>query len=167
MNDDHDCISDEVPAGRSSAAMTGCRTRIRAPRRPISGFRLDDYEVTVARFATFVTAWWPARGRPAAGAGIHTHLNDKAGLLNVSDAGPAYETGWDPAWDANLATTQGAWDTNLMGFAYSTWFPHNLVADRVAPDQRGDLVRGLRLLHLGRRISPERGRVELRRRRGR
>jgi sulfatase modifying factor 1 len=133
MSDNHDCISDEVPAGSFFRSYDGTQNIDKSAPATVSGFRLDDYEVTVARFATFVTAMVAGSGTPAAGAGIHTHLHNKSGLLNVSDAGPAYETGWDPAWDANLATTQAQWDTNLMGFAFSTWFPHNLTLTASLP----------------------------------
>ena len=55
----------------------------------ISGFRLDAYEVTVARFRAFVNARMGTQGKPPApGDGAHARL-----------AG----SGWDASWNANLA----------------------------------------------------------------
>jgi formylglycine-generating enzyme required for sulfatase activity len=125
MSDNHDCLSDEVPGGFFFRSYDGMQNLDRSAPATVSGFRLDDYEVTVERFNNFVTAVVASSGMPDAGAGRHTHLHDTKGLLNVSDAGPAYETGWDPTWNANLATTLDAWNTNLTGFAFSTWYPHN------------------------------------------
>jgi sulfatase modifying factor 1 len=85
----------------------------------VSGFRLDAYEVTVGRFRKFVTAalsGW----RPAAGSGKHTHLNGGRGLESALGAG-TYESGWDPLWNAELATTKREWDANLIRPTHSTW----------------------------------------------
>jgi formylglycine-generating enzyme required for sulfatase activity len=78
----------------------------------VSGFRLDRFEVTVGRFRQFVNAV-VAGWMPAAGSGKHTHLNGGQGLANVGDAGPAYEQGWDPAWNGSLSRTLSAWNANL------------------------------------------------------
>ena len=48
----------------------------------VSGFRLDEYDVTVGRFRGFVSAWHngdPTGYRPPVGSGKHTHLNDGNG----------------------------------------------------------------------------------------
>jgi formylglycine-generating enzyme required for sulfatase activity len=83
----------------------------------VSSFRLDDYEVTVGRFRTFVAA---ARGgyRPASAAGKHDHLSSGLGLL-TTDGG--YEPGWDAAWNDKLSAD---WDVTLdCNPAYATWTP--------------------------------------------
>ncbi|MFT3773497.1 MAG: SUMF1/EgtB/PvdO family nonheme iron enzyme [Minicystis sp.] len=85
----------------------------------VSTFKLDKYEVTVGRFRRFVSAWlggW----RPAAGAGKHVNLNAGSGLANSASPG-TYETGWDTAWEANLAATASAWNTNLACPTSPTW----------------------------------------------
>ncbi len=81
----------------------------------VSGFRLDNYEVTVGRFRQFVGAvvggWLPA-----AGSGKHTHLNGGQGL---SATGGGYEAGWDETnWNRQIATTVSGWTSNLAG---GTW----------------------------------------------
>jgi formylglycine-generating enzyme required for sulfatase activity len=79
----------------------------------VDPFRLDAYEVTVERFTAFehdVVLGY----QPAAGDGKHGYLNGGLGLLvGAGDAGPVYESGWDPSWAATLATTATDWTTNL------------------------------------------------------
>jgi formylglycine-generating enzyme required for sulfatase activity len=81
------------------------------PAQPatVSSFRLDKYEVTVARFRPFVDAV-AAGWVPAAGAGKHSHLNGGLGL--VTSAG-TYEPGWDPSWTSTLPFTRPDWDMSL------------------------------------------------------
>ena len=71
----------------------------------VSDFELDRFEVTMGRYRPFAAAvegGW----HPAAGAGKHTHLNGGLGLVDVaSEAGVAYETGWDPSWNAELSSS--------------------------------------------------------------
>lgn len=56
----------------------------------VSDFRLDTYEVTVGRFRAFVNAGMGvAATAPSAGAGAHARIPG---------------SGWDAAWNANLAT---------------------------------------------------------------
>ena len=77
----------------------------------VSNYRLDKFEVTVARFRKFVTAWvggW----RPAAGAGKHTHLHGGSGLVNSGEGG-GYETGWDATWTDQLPTDATSWQSSL------------------------------------------------------
>jgi sulfatase modifying factor 1 len=88
----------------------------------VTSLRLDQYEVTVGRFRQFVaaevTGWLPA-----AASGKHVHLNNGHGLTDSSSSG-AYETGWDSAWNTNLATTADGWNTNLACDPTSaTWTP--------------------------------------------
>jgi formylglycine-generating enzyme required for sulfatase activity len=84
----------------------------------VSGFRLDEYLVTVGRFRQFVAAW---RGGyyPCSGSGKHTHLNLGQGLANSASAG-TYETGWD-ATHWNDTTDINPTDVNLECTQYSTW----------------------------------------------
>jgi formylglycine-generating enzyme required for sulfatase activity len=89
----------------------------------VSGYRLDDYLVTVGRFRQFVSAVLPADGgagwSPPAGSGKHTHLNGGSGLANVgtspADGGLVhYEPGWVASDDANVSPTT----TNLTTPGY-------------------------------------------------
>jgi formylglycine-generating enzyme required for sulfatase activity len=91
----------------------------------LSSFRLDKYVVTVGRFRQYVNYVTSSAGTPpAAGSGIHTHLNGGKGLVDSATAG-SYETGWDADWSADIATGPGTfstWDSNLMNcFPYGTW----------------------------------------------
>ena len=85
----------------------------------VSGFRLDKYEVTVGRFRQFVNTWNGGSGyTPPAGSGKHTHLNGGLGLANVGDdAGVAFETGWVPSDNSNIAPT----DANLACPGSGAW----------------------------------------------
>ena len=112
------CTSAYVPGGtyaRKYATADGGATAEAAPAT-VSSFRLDAYEVTVARFREFVTAW-KGGYELAAGAGKHAHLNGGQGLTNVQGG---YETGWDPSNGANVAPTNDnlACEANL-----ATWTP--------------------------------------------
>src|SRR5581483_11906152 len=82
----------------------------------VSSFRLDEYEVTVARFRAFVTAWNGGYA-PAAGDGKHAHIDGGRGLANV-DGG--YETGWDSRDDAAIAPTD---DHLACDASLATWTP--------------------------------------------
>ncbi len=87
----------------------------------IGGFRLDKFDVTVGRFRAFINAGSSAWS-PAAGSGIHAHLNGGQGLLNSGTTPPGYETGWQSSWTTNLATTAAQWTTNLdCDPTYATW----------------------------------------------
>jgi formylglycine-generating enzyme required for sulfatase activity len=92
----------------------------------VSGFRLDQYEVTVGRFRQFVMAWNNGSGwLPAEGSGKHTHLNGGQGLVSAgatsSDGGVVYEPGWD-ALNWNNATDTDPTNANLASCAPdSTW----------------------------------------------
>jgi formylglycine-generating enzyme required for sulfatase activity len=91
----------------------------------VSDFRLDKYEVTVARFREFLNAvddGW----RPAAGAGKHTHLNGGQGLADVLSPGK-FEAGWDSNQNTDLATCSSleCWQKVLWagtgGTKWATW----------------------------------------------
>lgn len=120
--DDNCCTSLEVPGGlydRTYLSDTGGIAYDLADPARVSGFQLDKYVVTVGRFRQFVNAWSnPPNGVPTAGAGKHAHLNGGKGLVDVGDdAGVAYETGWDMAWDSNVAPLTG----NLTCGPFDTW----------------------------------------------
>jgi formylglycine-generating enzyme required for sulfatase activity len=83
----------------------------------VSDFRLDKYDVTVARFREFVVAWDGGSGyEPAAGSGKHTHINGGLGLAN-SGAPGSYETGWVVTDDLNIQPTAG----DLVSCGYDEW----------------------------------------------
>jgi formylglycine-generating enzyme required for sulfatase activity len=74
----------------------------------LSTFRMDVFEVTVARFRAFVQAvigGWV----PSAGAGLHTWL--PGGQING-------ESGWT---GGSLPSTSGQWDSTLTAAATPTW----------------------------------------------
>ncbi len=77
----------------------------------VSTFRLDKYEVTVARFRTFVDASMGTQvNPPPAGAGARTL------------SGMANQGGWDPSWNASLAINTGTLVANIKCEAtYQTW----------------------------------------------
>jgi sulfatase modifying factor 1 len=74
----------------------------------VSGFRLDKYEVTVGRFRSFVTAGMGTQASPPVpGVGAHAKI-----------AG----SGWDPAWNASLATNTAALVAAVKcNSTYQTW----------------------------------------------
>ena len=135
--DESCCTSLEVPGGAYyrtydpyplgggmdwAAPEGGVATGLADPAT-VSTFRLDKYDVTVARFRQFVNAWNGGAGwTPPAGSGKHAHLNGGEGLLNVSAPAiglePAYETGWNASDSSSLAPTNAnlACDPD-----YATW----------------------------------------------
>ena len=118
------CASPEVPGGEYYRSFDGVSTIYTSQAFPatVSGFRLDKNEITVGRFRQFVSAvvgGW----RPPAGSGAHEHLHGGSGLADSTTPG-RYETGWDRAWDASLATRETEWTNNLQCFAATqTWTP--------------------------------------------
>jgi formylglycine-generating enzyme len=88
----------------------------------VSAFRLDRYEVTVARFRRFVEAvvggWQPAEG-----SGKHVHLSEGNGLASgPNGAGLGFEAGWQVAQYGTLSTSPSTWTTRLQcGGAGQTW----------------------------------------------
>ena len=108
------CTSPVVPGGtfyRSyDVATDGAHTDMTSPAT-VSDFRLDTYEVTVARFRQFVAAGQGTQASPpAAGAGGRT-------LGGMSGQG-----GWDPAWNASLPADQAALIASVSCSAsYQAW----------------------------------------------
>lgn len=88
------CDSPLLPAGaylRSFDVAGDRHSGLPTHRASVSGYRLDRFEVTVARFRAFVAAGGATRVQaPLAGAGAHPEL-------------PA--SGWDPSWNVALAPT--------------------------------------------------------------
>jgi formylglycine-generating enzyme required for sulfatase activity len=130
-----------VPGGEDAACIDGGEGAIESPQVPggtyyrtyansgsgatgeadpatVSTFRLDKYEVTVARFRGFVSAWNGGTGyTPPAGSGKHAHLNGGKGL-NGSQG--AYEPGWLASDSSLIAPT----DANLhCESTFATWTP--------------------------------------------
>jgi formylglycine-generating enzyme required for sulfatase activity len=99
---------------------TGSGPTAEADLATVSGFRLDRYLVTVARFRRFVSAWDGGSGyEPPAGSGKHTHLHSGRGLVNAGGVG-SYETGWLASDDGWVAPT----NKNLLDCgSANTWTP--------------------------------------------
>ena len=72
----------------------------------VPSFRLDMFEVTVARFRKFIAAGASA-WTPSPGAGAHPGLPD---------------TGWQTQWDSQIPTSKEIWDQQL-GANLGTWTP--------------------------------------------
>ena len=111
------CLSPEVTGGTydRTYANSGSGASGEANPATISGFRLDQYEVTVGRFREFVAAWQGGVGwTPPAGSGKHTHLNGGSGL-SVTTGG--YESGWNISDNGSIAPT----DAHLACDIYATW----------------------------------------------
>lgn len=109
------CATYLVPGGTFHQCYDGQANPDKTHAATISAFRLDAYEVTVGRFRQFVSAIVKGapHAPPAAGEGKHTHLNGGLGLTDLGDAGPLYESGWDPAWTANLPQSASDWNARL------------------------------------------------------
>ena len=96
---------------------------------------------------------------PPQGSGKHAYLN---GGRAREHARAGYETGWD-ATDWNNTTDLDPTDANLAcSTTYATWTPSSAGGQREPADQLRELVRGVRVLHLGRRLLAERGGVGVR-----
>lgn len=99
-NDDC-CGSNLVPAGSFN--------RDGDPTYPatVTAFRLDRYLVSVGRFRAFVNAGKGTQASPPADwSGGHPKIPN---------------SGWNPAWDQNLAASTSALTTGLTCESYSTW----------------------------------------------
>jgi formylglycine-generating enzyme required for sulfatase activity/uncharacterized protein YjdB len=113
------CTSLEVQGGTYFRTYTnpGSGPTGEADPATISGFQLDKYEVTVARFRQFYNAW-SAGWVPPPGSGVHAHLNGGLGLQNSNSPG-TYEPGWLASDNANIFPPgQG-----LSDCATVTWTP--------------------------------------------
>jgi formylglycine-generating enzyme required for sulfatase activity len=108
------CTSLQVPGGSFDRSYDGVTFTDASSPATVHGFLLDELEVTSGRFLAFRTALDQGSPLPAAGAGKHAHLNGGRGLLvGFGDAGPVYESGWDPSWAAGIATTADGWNNSL------------------------------------------------------
>lgn len=97
--DESCCAVTEVPGG------TYNRSNDTAFPATVSSFVLDRFEVTVGRFRKFVEAY--PGSKPAANAGKHALI-----------AG----TGWDSAWNMNLAADKAALESNVKQCGmYTVW----------------------------------------------
>jgi formylglycine-generating enzyme required for sulfatase activity len=117
------CTSLPLPAGNYARAylklVNGATISASNPAT-VSDVRLDKYLVTVGRFRQFVQAWNMGAGFvPSPGSGKHAYLNAGAGLVNSagSDAGSAYEPGWQQTDDDSTSPT----DANLTSCNENTW----------------------------------------------
>jgi formylglycine-generating enzyme required for sulfatase activity len=115
---DNCCSSLPVPAGTFFRGYDGLESSTKTAPAQVSAFRLDKYEITVARFRPFIAAWlggW----RPATGAGKHAYLNAGKGLATTAGG---YEPGWNEAWASTFPKTGTAWDSGLScGGVRYTW----------------------------------------------
>jgi formylglycine-generating enzyme required for sulfatase activity len=93
----------------------------------VRDFYLDEYEVSVGRFRKFVSAWvggW----RPASGRGKHQHLPNGALALTSGTT----EIGWDPSWEALIASSSQGFDGNLScDTGKYTWTPSPALHERM------------------------------------
>jgi formylglycine-generating enzyme required for sulfatase activity len=115
------CSSLEVPGGTYSRTYTSSDAGAASETAPatVSGFRLDEFEITVGRFREFVAAT-AAGWAPSAGAGKHAYLNGGQGLAN--SGGPGYEPGWSASDTPLLATTVAEWTADLKCEpSFQTW----------------------------------------------
>jgi formylglycine-generating enzyme required for sulfatase activity len=90
----------------------------------ISAVRLDQFEVTVARFRKFVAAL-DAGWRPELGSGKHVHLNGGRGVNNASPGTRVpFEEGWQIDWDQYLPETLPEWEEYFREYGpltFNTW----------------------------------------------
>lgn len=125
------CASPLVEGGTFYQSYDGHDYTSRAHEATISTFRLDTFEVTVGRFRNFVEAMVRYGWLPPAGSGKHQHLNQGRGLVvGESDAGPSYEDGWAPAWNAHLPRSFADWDTRLAECGDSGTWDLNVGSER-------------------------------------
>ena len=129
----------------------------------LSAFRLDKYDVTVGRFRRFVAAW-NAGYEPTPGSGKHAYLNDGKGLATGGvDAGDGYEPGWAATYNVNVSPTDANLECGLPDPGYFYTWTTSAGARETDPNRLRELVRSVRVLHLGWRLPPDRGRGGLRR----
>ena len=128
-NEDESCCeSPLVEGGTYSRTYTNQGKGATGERDPatISSYRLDKYEVTVARMREYVKYLEGGGSPPAAGSGKHTYLNGGKGLADSGKVG-AFEPGWDAAWNSRIPSGAGAtakWRANLKSGnckTYGTW----------------------------------------------
>jgi formylglycine-generating enzyme required for sulfatase activity len=111
------CASLDVPGGvfsmgrsqsGSDASALGIANEL--PEHPVTltGFALDKFEVTVARFRRFVQGYdaWRAAGNPKVASGANPNVPG---------------TGWNVAWTSSLPTTAALLTTNVTGCAGASY----------------------------------------------
>ncbi|MDQ2647116.1 MAG: formylglycine-generating enzyme family protein, partial [Myxococcota bacterium] len=126
--DESCCTSPLVEGGTYSRTYTnqGKGASGKADPATISTYRLDKYEVTVARMREYVKYLEAGGSPPAAGSGKHTYLNGGKGLADSGKVG-SFEPGWDAAWNSRIPSGAGAtakWRGNLKSGnckTYGTW----------------------------------------------
>lgn len=108
------CANAEVPGGtvfRSYDVGDDMLFADMSAPASISAFRLDRYEVTVGRFKAYLADGAATQQRvPVAGSGAHARIAD---------------SGWDPAWNAELAPDVAALTAALSCDDASTWTKGN------------------------------------------
>jgi formylglycine-generating enzyme required for sulfatase activity len=128
-NEDESCCeSPLVEGGTYSRTYTnqGKGASGKADTATISTYRLDKYEVTVARFRKYVTYLEGGGSPPAAGSGKHMYLNGGKGLADSGKVG-SFEPGWLEGWNSKIPSGAGAmakWKSNLTSAGcktYGTW----------------------------------------------
>jgi formylglycine-generating enzyme required for sulfatase activity len=126
--DESCCTSPLVEGGTYSRTYTnqGKGASGKADPATISTYRLDKYEVTVARMREYVKYLEAGGSPPAAGSGKHSYLNGGKGLADSGKVG-SFEPGWDAAWNSRIPSGAGAtakWRANLKSGnckTYGTW----------------------------------------------
>jgi sulfatase modifying factor 1 len=122
------CASPIVEGGTYSRTYTnqGQGASGKGDPATISTYRLDKYEVTVARMREYVKYLEGGGSPPAAGSGKHSYLNGGKGLADSGKVG-SFEPGWDAAWNSRIPSGAGAtakWRANLTSGGcktYGTW----------------------------------------------
>lgn len=116
------CGPDKVDCCTSDLIVGGAFHRNQDAGLPatVSSFRLDRFEVTVARFRKFIDETSASKWKPAVGAGKHAHLDNGKGL--------AQELGWVGQWDTQVPSDAAAWNAVLScpsetSSDYQTWTP--------------------------------------------
>ncbi len=106
-----------IPGGTFKRSFDGGRCADATHPATVSAFALDSFEVTVGRFRAFVAAGKGTRASaPAAGDGAHPKI-------------PA--SGWDPAWNGQLAESRDALTAKLRcNPNTATWTPDAGEGDR-------------------------------------
>jgi formylglycine-generating enzyme required for sulfatase activity len=115
------CTSPRIEGGTFNRTYTysGGAVMDQADPATVSSFRLDNYEVTVGRFRSFVSAWQDGSWKNVVqeGSGKHTHVNGGKGLVNSGGAG-GYERGWVAAENEGSVAPN---KTNLDCWATAVW----------------------------------------------